>query len=271
MKINKKIFYIIISIISITIIITVGMYSFKSDKVAAIDNKVITKSELSKFLLKKYAKDALAQLVDDDLINIEVGKNNINVSDDEIKHESNLMKEYRDNKYDISDNENLEYVKERVLAKKLISKNLSKDKITLFYQNNKLSNPDTYSANVYTFDNNEKAMNAEENINSKKIKVEDLVNISISKENRIFSATDNPFMLNLDNITEGKASHFHDMNNNKHLVVIIDKIIKGSQLDFTKDYNIIVDIYLQQYYSTEKINLINKLKSKYIVSMNDSF
>jgi len=90
-KISKKTFYWIGGVV-LAIIVVIAIASFtKKDYVASINGEKITKDELYEILLTKYGANELEKIISDKVIEMEINKQKIEVTQDELDDE---MKNY---------------------------------------------------------------------------------------------------------------------------------------------------------------------------------
>ena len=65
--------------------------AFNQDTVASVDGETITKNELYDVLVKQYGQDSLSYLIDNKIVEIAAGKENVKISDEDVDAE---MKEF---------------------------------------------------------------------------------------------------------------------------------------------------------------------------------
>lgn len=84
--------YIILGILMLLVISMVGCT--KGEVVAKVNNESITKDELYDAMVKQYGVESLEALISDKIVKLEVEKQKIKVSDEEIESQINEIKEY---------------------------------------------------------------------------------------------------------------------------------------------------------------------------------
>jgi len=261
--------------ILILLFVSIGLYLLiqvrDRNVVATIDKNEITKKEFEKYIMDNYGKNILDQQINEKLINIEIKNKNIIANDTDIKKQVELLKSSKTNTMGVTDSIIEENAKQRVLTIKLIKSEIDESKLKAFFSQNPLYSDDVFSINVYETKTMEEAMSLVDMINVKKISASDASSKSIKVDKLIFKYKESPFTLDLTAIKEGVAYHEHDILTDKHLVLFVDKITKGTLLDYDKDKEAVKDIYIDKYYDDEYLALLNKLKTKYDINMKIKF
>lgn len=272
MKSKKLITIFIFIFISLVLICSYSIMQVGNRTlVATIGKNKITEQEFQKYMMNNYGKGILDQQINEKLIDIEIASKNITTNDTDIKNEMELLKSSKDVTLGVSDPTIEANAKKRVLTIKLIKSQIDESKVKAFFSQSPLYSDNIYSITVYETKSMEEAMNLVDMINIKKISVSDASSRSIKTDKLTFKYKDNPFVLDLASLKEGVAYHEHDLKTEKHLVLFVDKIIKGTPLNYEKDRENVLDIYIDKYYNDEYLSLLNKLQTKYNINVLAKF
>ena len=87
---NKKVYLTISGVILIVMALLFGT-AFNQDTVASVDGESITKGELYDVMVKQYGQGSLSYLINNKIIEIAAGKENVKISDEDVDAE---MKEF---------------------------------------------------------------------------------------------------------------------------------------------------------------------------------
>jgi foldase protein PrsA len=87
---NKKVYLTISGVILIVVALLFGT-AFNKDTVASVDGESITKGELYDVMVKQYGQDSLSYLINNKIVEIAAGKENVKISDEDVDAE---MKEF---------------------------------------------------------------------------------------------------------------------------------------------------------------------------------
>ena len=87
---NKKVYLTISGVILIVMALLFGT-AFNQDTVASVDGESITKGELYDVMVKQYGQDSLSYLINNKIVEIAAGKENVKISDEDVDAE---MKEF---------------------------------------------------------------------------------------------------------------------------------------------------------------------------------
>ena len=87
---NRKVYLTILGVIVMVMALLFGT-AFNKDTVASVDGETITKSELYDVMVKQYGQDSLSYLIDNKIVEVAAGKENVKISDEDVDAE---MKEF---------------------------------------------------------------------------------------------------------------------------------------------------------------------------------
>ncbi|MBW0934203.1 hypothetical protein [Priestia megaterium] len=233
-----------------------------------IGSTKITNKEVNQYLKENYWKQATNDIINEKLIKQAAIKEKVQKpSKQEIEKEAEILLENHEPRGDLSKEENIEYVKDRVITKKLEKKlTVTDNELKQFLNENEGKvGESVYSVLVYKEKNLQKINNLTNELNEGK-SVEE-----ISKKYNIKFTTEkieknNKFHIDVSKLETDKAQVINDSYEPMIVVVtnIQNKVVKS--INHNKEG--LKDFYLEKKYYMEKVHLINYLRSKQNIEVN---
>lgn len=148
MKSFKNVKYIVLALVLVLALTMTACSSEEKEVVATVGEVEISQSELNDILVERYGAETLNSLISEKLVELEIEKNNIEITDEEIDKEVEAIEEQYGGKEGLDaaleqSNMTLDKLKEEIVNKISLEKLLADDlevtdeEITAYYEENK--------------------------------------------------------------------------------------------------------------------------------------
>lgn len=265
-KYFKKALLLLVTTYSIgTTIFLIKNYVYAKEVVSKVDSYKITRGQVEEKIIHDYWNDTVSSLTNNILLMEEAKKLGIdNVSQHELEMESNFVKKKEKTGFDLSVPKDKQYITERIIIKKLAKKYTVDDSTLNKFLSEVKGDLGDHSYNAVVFEGGhdliEKLENELRNSDTKNVEKKYGIKLNEAKidEGNIYGVDPHEIIV-------GDVIHLHD--GNKHLVLKIlssdTKLIKSLE----EDRDRVMETYLNKHFFREKINVINYLRSKYMVEI----
>jgi hypothetical protein len=242
-------------------------YAKTTETILQVDQTKITREQVETRILKDNWKDKISQIADETLLNQEGKKLHYDhPSNDELTAEAKNVKDTEHRPVDLQNGKDLEYIKDRILVKKLSRKYTLNDTVLTNYLTSIQGDLGESTAQAGLFEGPHEVMEkVTQDLENKvpALEVEKKYNLV---QKPISLGMDNEYKIDLHELREGDVQHVHSGDKHQALVIHhIQKVVYDKLNDSNKEK--VTQYYLNKEYYHEKINVINYLRSQYAVDL----
>lgn len=233
-----------------------------------IGNAEITNKEVNQYLRENYWKQATNDIINEKLIKQAAIKEKIRKpSKQEIEREAEILLENHEARGDLSKEENVEYVKDRITTKKLEKKlTVTDNELKKFLNESEGKVGEAvYNVLVYKEKNLQKINDLTTELNEGK-SVEEIskkYNIKFTSEE---IEKNNKLHIEVSKLETDKAQVIN--NGYEPMIVVVTDIQNKVINSINHNKEGLKDLYLEKKYYMEKVHLINYLRSKQNIEVN---
>jgi hypothetical protein len=262
----KKSFIVVVMFYSIII----SFYSFKTysrnvETVVKIGKDTISRSDIEKRIIKDYWQNTQSVMIDELLYSKEAEKLNfLNPSRSEMNNEAEIIKKTDRNPLNLSNKKDFNYVKDRIIVKKLAKKyTINDEKLEQFLRETEdFTGDHTYNVSVFEGEYelvNKITKDIENKVSIKAIETKygiKFINKKLHDENE--------YDLNLHDFKIGEVNHAHGKKS--HLVLILNSVIE-EPFNIKDNREDVIETYLSKKFFHEKIEVTNYLYTKFTIEI----
>lgn len=246
---------------------SLNVYSDSVETVVRVENDTISRGKVLDYIIDENWNTSVSEMTDELLIQKEAEKLKLlNPSNDELNKELQILKTTENNTVlDLNNPEDYEYIKNRIVVKKIAEKNTVNDeKLQAFVEETGgLSGAHIYKVSVFEGEHETVDKITKDIESGKKIsEIEGEFEISFEEKEL---GDENEYGLDLHDVSIGDVQHAH--GEQSHAVLILNEVTELTQ-NLTKDKDSIMKEYLAKKYFYERIQVINYLRTQYAIEVS---
>lgn len=243
-------------------------YQNGQEVVAKIDEDIlINKSEIEENL-KEYWNSTVSNTVDNKIIHLAAFEGQyLNPTDEELEKEAELSFRNKGTVLDYRNDTDKEYLSNKIAVKKLIVEHTLQDEsLATYLEDEENLGENVYKVSMYTGDG-KKFKEITRDLNEGRPLDEISTKYLANFEEQSFSSNELYFK-ELETLNEGEAVHIEE--DDHHAVILINSIERKELGSLEENKEVLTEYYLADYFQSEKVNLINYLRSQHLIEVSNS-